>query len=301
MIAASQATEPTETGPNTNYRRLRLLFGLPVPAPVGAQQILDDQVVIETQQLIRNLPVAQQPAEYLQAFRYFAALDEADLAPPTAADGTQLLFPGGENDALVLANVFAVKLNQQTDGSWVVDGTAPPVVDNSPRLALLPTWTIEELLGSGDGGGLLSSPVDAGGPRVASGPVFDDSVAGQTGIKLTLTAPLASGTVTVDAFSVTTRDLSLAMPNTSPWHVETITQATFVNGTQTPTVTLTITPALSSNRPLQVRVVAKGTGPAPLLGSAASTNNPNIPFAGTVGGPPGSLYDGHDYVVMVRR
>jgi hypothetical protein len=45
-----------------------------------------------------------------------------------------------------------------------------------------------------------------------------------------------------------------------------------------------------------VRVIARGTGPSPLLGAAAL-----VPLAGAVGGPPGTAEDGHDFVLMVKR
>jgi hypothetical protein len=44
-----------------------------------------------------------------------------------------------------------------------------------------------------------------------------------------------------------------------------------------------------------VRLIARGTGPRPILGTDL------VPLAGAVGGPPGSADDGHDFVIMLRR
>jgi hypothetical protein len=52
-----------------------------------------------------------------------------------------------------------------------------------------------------------------------------------------------------------------------------------------------VSPAPTGDR---IRVVARGTGPTPLLGTDL------IPLAGVTGGPPGSAHDGHDAVIMVR-
>ena len=44
-----------------------------------------------------------------------------------------------------------------------------------------------------------------------------------------------------------------------------------------------------------VRIVVRGTGRTALFGS-----DPRVPFAGVVGGPPGSADDGHDAVITER-
>jgi len=71
------------------YHRLRLLVLLEqVKCQAdGVTPTTDDQAVLDDRTRIRNLPTTQQPAAYLAAFRKYAALDEIDLQPATAADG----------------------------------------------------------------------------------------------------------------------------------------------------------------------------------------------------------------------
>ncbi|MQA90374.1 MAG: hypothetical protein GEU90_09065 [Gemmatimonas sp.] len=97
--------------------------------------------------------------------------------------------------------------------------------------------------------------------------------------------PLSRASVAREAFSISAYD------NHDGWR----------------TVEIAGDPILSSNRrAIQielsagfggnvVRIVARGTGPAPLLGTNL------IPLAGAVGSSNGGPHDGHDFVFMLKR
>ena len=90
------------------------------------------------------------------------------------------------------------------------------------------------------------------------------------------------------AIQVTERDTTSI---SNPWTVASVTSAV-------PTV-IGVDPAIDfqlSGPPIAgtlVRVIAKGTGPAPLAGMTG------VPLAGAVGGPPGTAGDGVDFVTML--
>jgi hypothetical protein len=44
-----------------------------------------------------------------------------------------------------------------------------------------------------------------------------------------------------------------------------------------------------------LRLIVRGTGETPVLGGAGGQR---IPFAGAVGGPPGGVHNGHDFISM---
>jgi hypothetical protein len=321
-VGPTGTAPPTETTANDNYHRLRLLFGLDTPIPDPASTttpptpIASDQLVLQVLTEIATLPPAAQAPALLQSFRYFAALDEVDLQAPVAADGTRMLFPGGDNDALVLANLFRIRLVQDSSGSWAVTQFDPAgfptlAVDNTPRLTLLPTWTIEELLNAAQasGEGAAAIAADAGGPRVSfvsfeDVPATTQSPNGQTVITVTLNKQLSPGTLG-SGFSIAFRDISgqalNSNTNMNVWFP--ISSYVAMNGmdVNNPTVSLTVDnpqpfAALGyPNRLVLVRVVAFGTGPTPLLGAD------NIPLAGGRNSPPGTASEGHDYVAMVQR
>jgi hypothetical protein len=126
------------------YHRLRLMFGLDEPNKEeesgGAD---DDQAVLEILTAIQELPKARQTAAYLKAFHRFAALDGIDLRPATSEDGARtLLFPGRDNDLLVLADIAGIKLAKQNGGWTLAEGA----VDTSVRPSHVATSTLQDLL-----------------------------------------------------------------------------------------------------------------------------------------------------------
>jgi hypothetical protein len=154
------------------------------------------------------------------------------------------------------------------------------------RRSHVATATIQELLvrglgtgAAGDGGGAPAPVPDAGGPRLER-----DSVA-VTPRTVTLHAdkPLAPDSVNPETFSVT------AFTDTG-WNTLEIREARLdVAGT---TVTLRLRETVTGDF---VRIIARGTGPTPVLGVDF------VPLAGAPGSPPGTGHDGHDFVHMVDR
>jgi hypothetical protein len=269
-----------------HYHRLRVLFSL---EPAGT----DDGEVETERQRILALPSADQPAAYLDAFRRFAALDEMDLGPAKLANDAVSLFPAGDDCEVVLANLPALVVKPGgTDGGWTFVSVG--AVDNGVRPSHVSTFTIEELLcgplfafASGASPAPTPAPTpaprpvpDAGGPRIdpASVEYRDDRVT------LKATRPLARGSVRPEAFSVSAFELQRG------WHDVEINSVRLDRGGYT--VHLLLASGVLGHT---VRVIAKGTGPAPLLGADL------VPLAGPITGPPGSTDDGHDFVRMIPR
>ncbi len=127
------------------YHRLRLMFGLDEPKKKeGSTEVTDDdQAVLDLLATIQELPKAQQTAAYLKAFHRFSALDVIDLKPASSEDGARtLLFPGRDDDPLVLADISGIKLAKQNSG-WTLAGGS---VDTSVRPSHVATSTLQDLL-----------------------------------------------------------------------------------------------------------------------------------------------------------
>src|SRR3989440_1490729 len=261
---------PEKTRP---YHRLRLLFGLEDARKDegGAAVTEDDQHVLDARDAVQALPADERPAALLRAFHRFAALDEIDLRPQKSPDGERLLlFPGVEDEPVVLAELTGVTLEQRDD-KWVLTGGR---VDTSVRPSHVATTTIQDLLcgplfGAGEG------------PRVVPDSVWLMDKA----IGVSVDKELLDASVKPAAFSVTWID-----PAKDPergWRRAHIQTAAY-SGDETKTVNLELRSAVSGH----VRLIVYGTGPAPLLGADFA------PLAGGVGGPPGTAHDGHDFVHM---
>jgi hypothetical protein len=127
------------------YHRLRLMFGLDEPKQrEDSTEITDDdQAVLDILAAIREQPKAKQTAAYLKAFHRFSVLDGIDLKPAASVDGARtLLFPGRDDDPLVLADIAGIKLAKQ-DSSWRLAGGE---VDTSVRPMHVATSTLQDLL-----------------------------------------------------------------------------------------------------------------------------------------------------------
>jgi hypothetical protein len=341
-VACSRAQETVELllvpGPAPKaydlYPRLRLLFGLdPAREAAGEQPPAWDPDGARAERArIIALPAADQAAEFLAAFRRFAAMDEMDLAPATTDDGGVTAFPADDETRVLLAEVTSIVLKPGTiDGAMVLDSA---VVDNTVRPSHVATRTIQELLcgtrcacdaaapppppedpgededpgevdepGDGDGGGVegpgeVDEPgdgpslppeeslladtelADAGGPRIDPYLVV---LKGER-VSLTATLPLSRASVQPDAFSVSAYDLR------DGWHDVEIRETRVERNRRT--VHLELDTGFGGNL---VRVIARGTGPRPLLGTTL------LPLAGAAGGPAGTEDDGHDFVIMLKR
>jgi hypothetical protein len=252
------------------YHRLRLLFGLDVPATDENGEIApDDREVLNRLEQVAASATSDRTAALRDAFRDVAGFDVVDRQPGLQPDEEgDLLFPAGDDAELVLAEIRC-NIRGEGESLEIADGWAE-ITDRPSHVA---TTTIQELTVSGAHAGL-----DAGGPRV------DPQAVTRQGKKITLpaTKPLHPDSVSDDAFSVS----SFA---DGGWDDVTITNTTYDTAQSAVVVTLHAAPTGDV-----LRLIARGTGPTPLLGADL------VPFAGPTGGPPGSVDDGHDFVLMMR-
>jgi hypothetical protein len=260
------------------YHRLRLLFGLEDAIKDEEDNVVEpDREVLDALDDIRALSKEERAAACLKAFRRFSALDEMELAPAeTEEGGGYSLFPESHDKAAVpLANIYEITLAPVENGWDATGGEA----DNTLRPVLVPTATIQELL---CGGCFCELPIpeDAGGPRVDP-----DSVSlteNQIAFSI-VESDLLEASVGVEGVSVTSFD------EVEGWREEAIETVVYDEVEKTVTVTLAEEP-----REL-VRLIVKGTGKFPFLGTSS------IPLAGATGGPPGGETNGNDFVSTIIR
>ncbi len=253
------------------YHRLRLMRGLEPPRTNDQGEVVrEDREVLDRLGQIATLPIAEQAPAALEAFREFAAYDVIDLRPALQPDEEgDLLFPAGDDAELVLAEVRG-NFRVQGDAFVLVEGWS----DVAARASHVATRTIQEL---GVGGAGSAGP-DAGGPRI------DPASVVRQGKKITVpvTAPLHPDSASIDAFTVT----AFAAGGWDEVKIKTVDY----DAAQV-AVVVTLHAAPTGDR---IRVIARGTGPTPLLGEDL------VPLAGPIGGPPGTVDDGHDFVLMLR-
>jgi hypothetical protein len=255
------------------YHRLRLLFGLDAPQQEEGATTPDDQAVLDAMQAIRALPVAEQTAAWLTAFHRFAALDEIALKPAQSEDGARtLLFPGRDDEAVVLANIAGLKLTK-SGANWTLGGGA---VDVSVRPSHVATTTMQDLL-CGVRGGAIASPGDVG-PRVDAAAV----TISDTEIILKADQPILAPSVTTTAFAVTVFD------DTTGWQNVAVTP-TLNAATNEITLKLDAPPLVTG----LTRIIARGTGAEPILGQN------KLPLSGTTTDV--AVPQGADFVWMKVR
>ena len=273
------------------YPRLRLLFALRDPASDAGAVIPRDQAVLDRRTTILALPTADQPKAYLQAFRDFAALDEIDLAPLVPFDpasGPMPLYPGPEYAPVVLANLTALRLEDAGGGAFTFTGV--DTMDVTVRPSHVATSTIQELLC-----GPLFTAIAGGAPvppalgEVQAGPrVVRSSVAldvRRRRITFDVDRALNPATVHRDAFTV-----SVLRAGAQGWTEAVLQDATYEETAGAFTVTVLLDRLPNGE---DIRFVAYGTGPTPLLGTDLA------PLAGAVGEPVPA--GGRDFVAMLRR
>ncbi len=256
------------------YHRLRLLFGLePADTEEGGAVTAGDQQVLDALAEIQALAENEQPAALMAAFHRFAALDEIDLKPATSEDDARtLLFPGRDDEAVVLANITNLTLTKN-NGGWALTAGE---VDSSVRPSHVATTTIQDLL-CGPAFGASGAVSGALGPQVDHASVkFPDALS----IEFTVDKSLHAASVRPAAFGVTTFDTTVG------WQPITVDDASYDDATKT------VSLKLGGNLSGRVRLIAHGTGGTPLLGADL------VPLAGELGGPAGSEHDGHDFVHM---
>ncbi len=232
--------------PTPPYHRLRLLFGLDAPQQEDGTTTPDDQAVLDAIQTIQSLPVAEQTAAWLAAFHRFAALDEIALKPAQSDDGARtLLFPGRDDEAVVLANIAGLPL-KKSGANWTLSGGT---VDVSVRTSHVATTTIQDLL-CGVRGGAIALPRDVG-PRVDAATL----TVNDTEIILPMDQPLLAASVTPTAFAVTVFD------DTNGWENFAVTPSLDA-ATNVITLKLDAPPLVMG----LTRIIARGTGAEPILG-----------------------------------
>lgn len=268
------------------YPLLRRLFGL----AAGAASTDPERWVDEALAELAALPEAERAAAFLAAFRRFAALDVIALGPATADDGERvLLFPAPDDAPVILANV-RLRLRLKEEGGVEVIGID---VDPSVRRAHVATSTIQELnLVPPAAGAAGPTPDPAPDPApdpdpapAGGGPRFDRAKAALDGktISLQATQPLDRATVRADAFSVTYLD-------DDGWAPIEIEVSPDKESADAVTLVLAAAPPAGARR---LRLVARGTGPAPILGAGGE------PLAGASDDPrPGGVHDGNDFAHM---
>jgi hypothetical protein len=261
------------TPKDPGYHRLRVLFQLEADSAAYAD-------VQAARQNIQALAPEQQASAYLDALRRFAALDEIDLKPQAAtATEPQSIFPEDPTEVL-LADITDIRVQPAANDDWTLVTPAPkPVVTVRP--SHIATATIQELLcgplftGAGGGGG---GPVP---PPAPTGPTVTNATLATKSITLTVSREIAEATLDPEAFSVTEYD------DEDGWsQIEIKTVTTLANGNVK--IDFKETPAGDF-----VRLIARGTGPMPLL--AADDHVP-------LGAPgAGGADDGTDFVKMFKR
>ncbi|HTN87861.1 MAG TPA: hypothetical protein VL242_29480, partial [Sorangium sp.] len=277
-VAPSRAFETVELrlvpGPAPErrdpYPLLRRLFGL----SAGAASTDPERWVDEALAELAALPEAERAAAFLAAFRRFAALDVIALGPATADDGERvLLFPAPDDAPVILANV-RLRLRSKEGGGVEVIGID---IDPSVRRAHVATSTIQELnLVPPAAGAAVPTPdpdpdpdpapdpapdpdPDVDPAPAAGGPRIDRAQAALDGktISLRATQPLDRATVRADAFSVTYLDDAGWAP------IELEVSRGDKESADVVTLVLAAAPPAGARR---LRLVARGTGPAPILG-----------------------------------
>jgi hypothetical protein len=277
------------------YHRLRLLFGIAGPRPDDEGEPLDaDREVLEARAAAAALPEEQRAAAFLEAFRRFAALDEIDLRPYADPEhGDASLFPAPEDTCVLLGEVLDLRLEPGADGAVTFLGAR---VETWTRPAHVATDTLQELLAgalaaaAGAGGApageeaaaLAPAPPDAGGPRIDPETV---EVRGER-VEMVASPRIAPGSLSMEAFSVTCYDRN------DGWHELELARPPELHEDDPARVVLHLR---NAGRGSVVRVIARGTGPRPLMGLRG------VPLAGARGGPPGTSHDGHDFVCMVKQ
>ena len=254
------------------YHRTRVLLGIDEVGkddPSGREGR-------EARVAVGAAPPAERAAELLRRFRAMSALDCADIAPPDVGPQIPGLFPELPRDSGVTLACLEIDVCDTACGIEVGEIR----VHDCCRRALLPTRTIEDLL-CGLAPGVIGpeGEPDAGGPQVIPGSVRWSH--DRTRCCFTVTAPL-------NPYSLRRAIHLTSLPDGRGWVDEDIDSVRLVEPTEVEIVL--------ADRPVTrpVRLIVKGTGPTPVFGST-----PAVPLNGVVGGPPGTVHDGHDAVLMV--
>jgi Putative flagellar system-associated repeat len=242
------------------YPRLRQFFGhLPV----------SDPLVVEALDAVASADPDDQGAMCVLELRRLAAEDTMELHP---ADGAEPWAPVTGTGCIVLAEIAVHLVPDGEDFVIVGDGPEPTTVDNQVRPSHVRTTTVQELLCRGHEPARAAAGI---GPRAVRGSATLDG----DELQLSFTAPLEPTTVVASAFDV-------SVLTAAGWDQVGVTAAALDASGQTVTLTLVSSPP---DRP--ARVVARGTGPEPLVGVDA------LPLSGIEGDP--VVPSGADAALMI--
>ncbi len=218
--------------PADRYRRIRILLGLLAPGASAA-----DQEAAAARAAVLAVPQDGRTTAGLERFRALAGADAIDLQPEEPEDAPRPLTPVAPPAPLVLANLRGVALRRNADGGYeLVGGT----VELLPRRSHVASETVQELA--------VAALTDAAG----AGPRITGVTLSGTDVELALSAPLDARSVQPAAFTVT----ELAAGG---WQDVAVTAA--ASDDAAPKVTLTLASAPTA----PWRLLARGTGPAPLV------------------------------------
>ncbi|MFJ6484791.1 hypothetical protein ACIQK6_32390 [Streptomyces sp. NPDC091682] len=267
-----RTSEPDHWRP---YHRVRVLLGLDEAAPSDPA----GQEALRAAHEVAHAPAHLRARELLKAFRRLAAEDATEQAPQREdGDACPPRAPMTEDHAAVALARLTVELTEYDECVRIGEVRVEPAV----RDVILPTTTIQELV-CGLAPGVLGSGTveDAGGPRL----IPETLKWGRENTRLTfdITVPLAKGSAEPEGVEIT----SLSRHGRG-WATDEVAAIGLSPDRRQVWVDLDQRPAYET-----VRIRIRGTGPKPLYGAAPH----HVPFAGVVGGPPGTRHEGHDAVV----
>jgi hypothetical protein len=276
--------QDTRPEPATGYRRVRILLGLVPPDPANPADVRAWEAV----ERVRAAPPQHRAAVLEAEFRRLAACDAADRIPaalPGSSSGSVELsqLPVTEEDAAVALAQLCFEVRVRPGGAAI----GPVFVRARERSAVLPTEVIQDLLCGLAPGLIGQDPIqDAGGPRLDPHSVTWTD--GNSMVSFRVDKRVARGSWE-GALSVSS--LSGSGRGWRREHIDHVALETpDPDGGQRVVVHLDGPPAYRTSR-----LLIRGTGVTPLFGE-----QPRVPFAGLIGGPPGTVHDGHDAAVVTH-
>jgi hypothetical protein len=245
------AGDPPARG-NPDYECTQILLGLRSPRNgTDGQPLKDHKAAADERARIAALPADQRSSALMTALQQFIAIDAIDRLPASDAAGNRLLFPAADDEGIVLATLDAMTLQRQGTG-WTLTNTVPaPAVHYERRDTLMPTGDLQYLIALLLGANPVAVQGFAG-PWIVGLDIPDKKTVQLTADKALDADVVADGT----AFSVTSKTAG------GRWTASTFAASLGADGK---TITLTLNADLPDAS--VVRVIAHGTGAAPLVGA----------------------------------
>lgn len=262
------------TSPGLEHARILMGKAEPRKDAQGVD-IPSHKEIADARAALAQMPPADRAAAQAAALHRAGVLDTAALLPGLEPDGDRLLYPADERAPVVLATIEGMTLRKDL-GVWTV--REKPVITTAERISLLSTRVLQQWLQT-----ITTVPLDAGGPRLTM------QAPAAAAVTLVSDKPLSEPTVVNvngQPFSLSSRTAATG------WTVHQVTAALAADKK---TITLTVGGGAALAAGEMVRVIARGTGPQPILGEDG------IPLAGAVGDPPASGQNGRDFVAMQAR